>query len=100
MMSSSVVTKCEVLHHVSKIFDPLGLLLPVSFYGRVFIQKLWTLKQSWDQPLPAVENWNHVTHLFTQIPLIKIPRFVGALNEMASHQLSVFCDASIKAYAA
>ena len=53
MMSSSIVMKREALHHISKIFDPLGLLVPVTFYGRVFIQKLWTLKQSWDQPLPA-----------------------------------------------
>ena len=37
---------------------------------------------------------------FKQIPLIKIPRFVGIVDKSATYQLLVFCDASIKAYAA
>ena len=51
--SNGVVTKREALHHIAKIFDPLGLFVPVMFYGKVFVQKLWILKQPWDQPLPA-----------------------------------------------
>ena len=47
-----------------------------------------------------MESWVHVTTLFRQIPLIKIPRLVGSTDESAIYQLLVFCDASMKAYAA
>ena len=96
------VTKREALHYIAKVFDPLGLLVPVTFYGKVFIQNLWNFKLQWDQSLPAnlMESWTYITTLFKQIPLIKIPRFVGIVDKSATYQLLVFCDASIKAYAA
>ena len=50
--SSNFVTKRDVLHTVARIFDPLGLITPVTYYGRVFIQTLWKLDISWDDPLP------------------------------------------------
>ena len=34
---TSVVTK-HVLHSVAKIFDPLGLVSPVTFHGKVFLK--------------------------------------------------------------
>ena len=96
------VTKREALHYIVKVFDPLGLLVPVTFYGKVFIQNLWNFKLQWDQSLPAnlMESWTYITTLFKQIPLIKITRFVGIVDKSATYQLLVFCDASIKAYAA
>ena len=76
--------------------------MPVTFYGKVFIQNLWNFKLPWDQSLPAnvMESWNHITTLFKQIPLVKVSHFVGGLDESTPYQLLVFCDASIKAYAA
>ena len=99
---NSAVTKREALHYIAKVFDLLGLLVPVTFYEKLFIQNLWKFKLHWDQPLPAdvMESWVHVTALFKQIPLIKIPRLVGSTDESAIYQLLVFCDASMKAYAA
>ena len=66
---NSAVTKREALHYIAKVFDPLGLLVPVTFYGKLFIQNLWKFKLHWDQPLPAdvMESWVHVTTLFKQI---------------------------------
>ena len=60
-MPNSIVTKCEALHYIGKVFDPLGLLVPVLFYGKLFI--LWKFKLHWDQLLPAnvTECWIHVT---------------------------------------
>ena len=98
-MPSSIVTKREALHYIAKVFDPLGLLVPVTFYRKLFIQNLWKFKLHWDQLLPAnvMDSWVHVTTLFRQIPLIKIPRLVGST---AIYQLLVFCDSSMKTYAA
>ena len=38
---------------MAKIFDPLGLLTPVTFSGKVFLQELWREGVSWDEPLHA-----------------------------------------------
>ena len=51
------VTKREALHYIAKAFDPLGLLVPVTFYGKVFIQNLWNFMLQWDQSLPANLIW-------------------------------------------
>lgn len=48
---SVVITKRSVLSHLSKIFDPIGLVLPVVVKGKIFIQKLWQRKLKWDEPL-------------------------------------------------
>ena len=68
----------------------------------MFAQKLWTLNQSWDEPLSGdlEESWNHIVHIFTQTSLIKLPHFIGALCKTAVYQALVFCDASIRAYVA
>ena len=38
---SVVITKQGVLKAIAGIFDPLGLVTPVTFHGKVFIQELW-----------------------------------------------------------
>ena len=34
-------TKREVLRIIARIFDPLGLVTPVTYYGKLFLQDLW-----------------------------------------------------------
>jgi len=46
VLCNNVVTKRDVLHTVAGIFDPLGLVSPVVYYGKVFLQKLWKLELS------------------------------------------------------
>ena len=43
-------TKRKVLKVIGKIFDPLGLVTPVLFYGKVFIQELWEEELTWALP--------------------------------------------------
>ena len=40
-VATTLVTKREVLRESSKVFDPLGLLSPVTIKARVFMQTLW-----------------------------------------------------------
>ena len=44
-------TKRGVLKILAKIFDPLGLVTPVTFFGKVFLQELWKEGISWDESL-------------------------------------------------
>jgi len=38
---NTIITKREVLSYVAKIYDSLGLITPVTFHGRLFLQSLW-----------------------------------------------------------
>ena len=38
---NGVITKRDILHGIAKINDPLGLIMPVTFHGKLFLQKLW-----------------------------------------------------------
>ena len=68
--SGNVTTKQEVLHCIAKIFDPLGLLAPVSLGGKLFLQKLWKINQSWDEPLSRdlSTEWNHIFKMLVKSP--------------------------------
>ncbi|GIY16613.1 reverse transcriptase [Caerostris darwini] len=48
-------TKRAVLSTVEKIFDPLGLLGPIVTKAKIFLQKLWLIKQDWNDNLPKKE---------------------------------------------
>ena len=93
------VTKRDVLHSVAAIFDPLGLLSPITFHGKIFLQKLWVADKPWDEPLSMelLTEWKKVAQLLRDISRVRIPRFIGKVTEES--QLLIFCDASIKAYA-
>ena len=93
------VTKRRVLKLLAKIFDPLGLFTPVTFYGKVFLQELWKQGLQWDEPLLdcLYDEWKGILLKLRPLMTLKIPRFVGNVSKLC--ELLVFCDASIKAYA-
>ena len=92
-------TKRGVLKLVAKIFDPLGLVTPVTFYGKVFLQELWKQGLQWDEPLleHLHDEWKEILLKLRPLMTLKIPRFVGNVSKLC--ELLVFCDASMKAYA-
>ena len=47
-----LLTKRYCLSLTAQLFEPLGLLLPVTIRARLFLQQLWRSKLDWDQPLP------------------------------------------------
>ena len=53
------ITKLSVLSLSSKLFDPLGLVQPVSAKGKIMMQELWKMKMPWDTELPQNyrEKW-------------------------------------------
>ena len=93
-------TKREVLRIIARIFDPLGLVTPVTYYGKMFLQDLWKEGLSWDQPLPQnfLDRWNEVIQKLNAISTLTIPRFIGSAND-GNAKLLIFCDASKTSYA-
>ena len=101
--TSPVTTKREVLQDSSKLFDPLGIVSPVSVRAKLFIQRLWQLRIMWDEPLDKdhLDVWTAVLTDICKAADTSIERrfFTTDFSE-PSVQLHVFADASTKAYGA
>ncbi|KAK9702016.1 Pao retrotransposon peptidase [Popillia japonica] len=65
MLATKIITKRQVLSAISKIFDPLGLIGPVTIQAKILMQKLWQSKAEWDDPIPNELNttWERVAPL-------------------------------------
>ena len=49
--TKQILTKRSLLSLVSRLFDPLGLLSPLTVRGKILIQEAWREKATWDEPL-------------------------------------------------
>ena len=100
---TGTLTLRKVVSDGGRLYDPLGLILPVAMTGRVLQQLCWTESQGWDEPLGETlsRRWREwVTHT-KQVPTLKIPRAIIDKNrEAAKQRLMVFADASGTAQAA
>ncbi|XP_011859229.1 PREDICTED: uncharacterized protein LOC105556738 [Vollenhovia emeryi] len=95
-------TKREILSIISKFFDPLGWVAPVTVTAKIFLQRLWSIKCSWDADIPA-EIFKEWEKFQTKLPLleqISIPRWTHYHPSCNKIELHGFSDASTKAYAA
>ena len=88
-------TKREVLRTIARIFDPLGLATPVTYYGKIFLQDLWKEGFSWDQLLPQkfLDRWDEVVQKLNPLSTLKTPCFIGSVND-SNIKLLIFYDAS------
>ena len=95
---SDVITKRTVLSKLSRVFDPLGLVLPVTVKGKVLLRKLWESKIGWDNGLDCtlIEEWKNISDDLQKLPEIKFHRHVVDSDE--ENRLIIFCDASKQAY--
>ncbi|KAK9692831.1 Pao retrotransposon peptidase [Popillia japonica] len=95
------ITKRNVLSAISKIFDPLGLISPVTIRAKLIMQYLWQAKVGWDEPLPEdiYKSWQQFQRQLTALNNLSIPRQV-TLKEFLNIELHGFCDASERAYGA
>ncbi|XP_068212678.1 uncharacterized protein [Palaemon carinicauda] len=92
-------TKRKVVSLLSTVFDPLGMLNPVTIEGKLFVKKLWELKTTWDGDL-RINLKKEYDELLSQLKTtdeIRVPRpcFNGG-----KFSLHVFVDASQVAYGA
>lgn len=93
-------TKRFVLQTSARIFDPLGLISPVTISAKMLFQELWTLGLDWDTQLPqdVSMRWNKWIEALPHLKDISIPRRYACGKE--APELHIFTDASPQAYGA
>ncbi|KAL0829413.1 hypothetical protein ABMA28_004186 [Loxostege sticticalis] len=91
-------TKRQLLSDISKIYDPLGWLSPITIKAKIVFQQTWLADLQWDDELPTdiQTEWQHLRDDLKNIEKFQIVRYLG--NKQNYH-LHGFCDASEKAYA-
>ena len=96
-----VHTKRSVLSEIARLYDPLGLLSPITVKAKVFMQTLWCAQVKWDDPLSSEHStfWHQFRSELPSISNIEVNRFI--LTESPQRiELHGFADASETAFGA
>ena len=98
--SVTSLTKRRALSICSSLFDPLGIVSPLTIRGKLLIRDLWMLKLGWDEEVDQmyVNQLNELIVEFNQVDLVAVPRSAGLKDE--TFELHIFTDASSQAYGA
>ncbi|EPB78661.1 Pao retrotransposon peptidase [Ancylostoma ceylanicum] len=102
-VKSTKWTKRKVLKETASIFDPLGLVSPVTLIAKLFLQSLWKINIGWDDELPTDQHMQWLQIMDTwNIPSLTINRLLFPTNikDASEYELHVFTDASANAYCA
>ena len=97
-LGDEIPTKRIFLGEISKTFDPLGHISPLTIKSKLLMQQLWTLKLKWEDKIPneIFAEWIKIRNNITKSKDICFPRYVANSTEPCS--LHVFCDAAKYAY--
>lgn len=97
-----LITKREVLKQMSTVYDPLGLLSPVTVRGKMLMQLLWKRQFAWDEILPndIITDWVKIRNDIAIVTTTQFNRSYFQDSFSTDATLHVFSDASIKAYGA
>ena len=98
-------TKREVLQKSANVFDPLGLLQPVTVAAKILIQELWQEGIDWDEPLPPSldQKWRVLAKEIGDATKLEFPLSYFTSDfwvESNDTELHVLADATQKAYGA
>lgn len=98
--SPAIATKRSLLSDISKLFDPIGWLTPLTTTMKILFQNVWLLNLGWDIRLPEEmsSEWAVIKQELETINQIEIKRWLE-IEENQKIELHGFCDASNKAYA-
>lgn len=93
-------SKRAILSEVARIYDPIGLLTPVTTHLKKLMKYLWSLGVGWDDQLPqeVTDEWSRYHEELPLIGQIQVRRQVT--NSESTYELHGFCDSSESAYAA
>ena len=97
------LTQRKAVSDGGRLYDPLGLVLPITMTNRILQQLCWMEGTGWDEPLPKAihDKWQSWVNNTLGVHKIRIPWAVidreGAVNKQ---RLMIFVDASGDAQAA
>ena len=100
----SVITKRSILQDSSRVYDPLGILSPVTIRTKLLMQELWQCSIDWDKPLDqqSRDKWRDIVTDLQNATATTIQRcYTPCETEDSNHaayHLHIFSDASTKAY--
>ena len=95
-----------ILQDSSRVYDPLGVLSPVTIHAKLLIQELWQQSVDWDEPLhqQMTNKWKDIaTDLQNATLTTMMRRYFPSERERDDHttyHIHVFADVSMKAYGA
>lgn len=85
------------------LFDPLGLLSPLSIQGKIILQDISREGTAWNEEVTedTANQWTAWLENLQQAEQLRIPRhYAGILGQSSQNvQLHIFCDSSIQALA-
>ena len=97
-------TKRGIVGIVSRIYDPIGIVSPVTIQFKMMFQELCTNHLNWDDQLSGelLVKWKKLLSEFQQVEPLRFPRcyFRNSMRTSSSYTLHGFGDASQRAYAA
>ena len=94
-------TRSELLSSLATIFDPLGLMAPLTIHGKLIFQETTRMKLPWKSALPLdIQNeWNTWTDMLGHLNRIQVSRcLIPPEFTDGAFELHVFGDASNQAY--
>ena len=100
------MTKRTVLQQTAKVYDPLGILTPVTVRARILIQQLWRRNLPWDASIPQdlQQQWSSIAtdiaKSVSEHATVSRQFFSEPSQPQNNLELHVFADASTVAYGA
>ncbi|CAL1678858.1 unnamed protein product [Lasius platythorax] len=70
------VTKRTLLSEVASLFDPLGLLGPLTVVAKIILQETWQAQIGWDESLlqDVYERWSNLRQQLWRLNELQILR--------------------------
>lgn len=97
-------TKRNIISLASRIYDPMGIISPVTVQFKILAQTLCRAKLGWDEELSGelLQKWEELRNRMCAVKPITIPRCYLQRSSRCSTRFNLigFCDASLQAYAA
>eukprot|EP00064_Thunnus_orientalis_P010394 superscaffoldBa00001412_g10420 len=102
--SDKLFTRHGVLSTVNSLFDPLGLVAPVTIQGRALLRDLMADMSDWDMPLPEekLHKWETWRNSLQDLKQLSVPHTYTSISlcKATYTELCVFSDSSMRAIGA
>ena len=95
-------TKRSCLALLAQVWDPIGLVAPVTLKFRIDLQELWSAGHGWDDVLPGEtqQKWKGNEEAINQILTFKFDRKLKPSRAIGSPQVHGFADGGELGYGA